>query len=45
MKKMLSILLAVMMLFAIAVAAAEEIPQPEGGKKFESDWAFNTGMI
>ena len=40
MKKMLSILLAVMMLFAIAVAAAEEIPQPEGGKKFDSDWAI-----
>ena len=44
MKKTLSILLAMMMLFAIAGAAAEEIPQPEGGKKFESDWAFRGGL-
>ena len=45
MKKMISILLAVMMLFAVAVAAAEseEIPQPENGKKFDTSWAIPGG--
>ena len=45
MKKMISILLAVMMLLAVAVAAAEseEIPQPENGKKFDTSWAIPGG--
>ena len=45
MKKILGILLAVMMLFAAACAIADEVPQPEGGKKFESDWAVPGGII
>lgn len=47
MKKILSILLAVMMLTALACAAAQadEIPQPEGGKKFETSWAIRGGLI
>ena len=45
MKKILGILLAVMMLFATACAIADEVPQPEGGKKFESDWAVPGGII
>ena len=41
MKKMISILLAIMMLVAIAcTASADEVPQPEAGKKFESNWAI-----
>lgn len=43
MKKMTCILLAVVMLFLAALAAADEIPQPEGGVKFESDWAVENG--
>ena len=43
MKKMTCILLAVVMLFLAAWAAADEIPQPEGGVKFESDWAVENG--
>lgn len=45
MKKLMSILLAVMLAAAMVftAAAAEEengVPQPTGGKKFESDWAI-----
>ncbi len=41
MKKILGIILAVMMLVLPACAAfADEIPEPEGGKKFDSDWAI-----
>lgn len=46
MKKAISILLAVLMLFALACAAsADEVPQPEGGKKFENDWAIAGGLV
>lgn len=51
MKKMMSILLAVMMavtLAGTAVLAEDEAlgsAQPEGGKKFESNWAFGGGLI
>ena len=45
MKKLIGILLTIMMLGAIACAAsADEIPQPEAGKKFESDWAIPGGL-
>ena len=45
MKKAICIMLAVMMLGLCAcVAAADEYPQPEGGKKFESDWAVPGGL-
>ena len=46
MKKLLSIVLAVLMIVSLlsAVALADDIPQPEGGKKFESDWAIR-GML
>ena len=37
MKKLISILLAILMLSAIACASADEVPQPEAVKKFESD--------
>ena len=47
MKKVISILLAVFMLSTIACAALAEdtVPQPEGGKKFESDWAIAGGIV
>ncbi len=45
MKKIISILLAVMMLGMFACAASEDgIPQPEAGKKFESNWAIPGGL-
>ena len=45
MKKLISILLAIMMLGALTCAAsADEVPQPEAGKKFESDWAIAGGL-
>lgn len=45
MKKLISILMAVMMLGLFACAAsAEEVSQPEAGKKFESDWAVAGGL-
>ncbi|MER2056895.1 MAG: hypothetical protein ABTB30_16545 [Clostridia bacterium] len=44
MKKLIGILLAIMMLATMACAAsADEVPQPEGGKKFESDWVIPGG--
>lgn len=45
MKKLISILLVLMMAVTAAGAAADEIPQPEGGKKFESDWALGAGLV
>ena len=45
MKKMLSILLALMIVMTCAAALADEVPQPEGGKKFEGDWALTGGLI
>ena len=46
MKKAIGILLAVMMLGLCACAAlADEVPQPEAGKKFESDWAIGGGLV
>lgn len=46
MKKLVSILLAVMMLGVFACAAfAEDVPQPEAGKKFESNWAIGGGLV
>ena len=46
MKKMITVLLAVMMLGVFACAAsADEIPQPEAGMKFESDWAIAGGLV
>lgn len=45
MKKLFSILLAIMMIGAVACAAyADEVPQPEAGKKFESNWAIPGGL-
>lgn len=45
MKKMISILLAIMMVSVLAcVASADEVPQTEAGKKFESDWAIPGGL-
>ena len=45
MKKTICILLAILMLGAFACAAsADEVPQPEAGMKFESDWAIPGGI-
>lgn len=45
MKKTISILLAIMMLGVFACAAsADEVPQPDAGKKFESCWAVPGGL-
>ena len=44
MKKWFSILLAVVMMGVVACAAfADEVPEPEGGKKFGSNWAVPGG--
>ena len=48
MKKLLAILLACTMLFTLAgtaVLAEDEQPQPEGGKKFEGNWAVMGGLV
>lgn len=47
MKKLMSILLAVLMVCTLACAAAlaDEVPQPEGGKKFEGDWARRGAIV
>ena len=46
MKKLIGIVLAVMMMGLMVFGAmADEIPQPEGGMKFESDWAIENGMV
>jgi hypothetical protein len=46
MKKVTSILLAMMMVFLMAFTAmADEVPAPEGGKKFESNWAIEGGLV
>ena len=46
MKKMISILMAVMLLgVCVCAASAETVPQPEGGKKFENDWAYLGGKV
>lgn len=46
MKKLISVLLAVMILGVLACAAsADEVPQTEAGKKFESDWAIPGGLV
>ena len=45
MRKLISTLLAIMMLGVFACAAsADAVPQPEAGKKFESDWAIAGGL-
>ena len=47
MKKFLSILMALLMTLSIigsAALAEESVPQPEGGKKFESNWALGGGL-
>lgn len=42
MKKLVSIILAIVMaaMLLCVSASADEVPQPEGGKKFESNWAI-----
>ena len=41
MKKLMSIILTIILAAMMCcTAAAEEIPQPEGGKKFETNWAI-----
>ncbi len=47
MKKMMGILLALVFALSLICAATAEdvVPQPEGGKKFESNWAMMNGLI
>ncbi len=46
MKKMISMILAVILVMALACTAmADEIPEPEGGKKFNSNWAVQNAVI
>ena len=46
MKKLLGIILTLaMILTTLSVAYADEFPQPEGGKKFEGDWAAPGGKV
>ena len=40
MKKILSLVLGLALLFTSCAALADEVPQPEGGKKFETNWAI-----
>ena len=45
MKRTLCLLSALMLLLAACLPAlADEVPQPEGGKKFEGCWAFACGL-
>lgn len=45
-KKIIAVLLAALLLGTFACAAsADEIPQPEAGKKFESDWAIAGSLV
>ena len=45
MKKLTSIVLALILAMSLACASlADEVPQPEGGRKFETNWAI-TGML
>ncbi len=44
-KKWIALLCAVMMVFGAACAFAESTPQPDGGKKFEGDWAVPGGLV
>lgn len=46
MKKLFSILLAIAMLaVGVCAALADTVPQTEGGRKFESDWAIPAGRV
>ena len=46
MKKMISMILAVILVMALACTAmADEIPEPEGGKKFNSNWAVQRAIV
>ena len=47
MKKMLGFLLAALILICAVVSsmAEDELPEPEGGKKFNGDWAVGGGLI
>ena len=44
MKKLMSILVAVMMVVIACAAFAEGTPQPEAGKKFEGNWVIPGGL-
>ena len=44
MKKLISILVAVMMVVIACAAFAEGTPQPEAGKKFEGNWVIPGGL-
>lgn len=44
MKKLTSILVTLILALA-CTALADEVPQPEGGKKFESDWAAQNYVV
>ena len=39
MKKLLSIVLAAVLMMSLACASADEKPEPEGGRKFNTNWA------
>ena len=47
MRKMKRIVLAVLLVLSLmgTAALADEAPQPEGGRKYESDWAMMCGLI
>ena len=40
MKKIISLVLALVLAAAVCCAAADEYPEPEGGKKFNTNWAI-----
>ena len=40
MKKILALLLGTILLLTFCAALADEVPQPEGGKKFDTNWAI-----
>ena len=45
MKKMIGILVILMLVLACTAAMADEVPEPEGGKKFDSNWAAQNLVI
>lgn len=46
MKKLTSVVLALILAMSLAcISLADEVPQPEGGRKFETDWAITGTLV
>ena len=45
MSRVISLVLSLCLLAAAVPALADEVPQPEGGKKFETNWAADACLV